>query len=131
MAKLKATPKNYADALAVLAGRTSVRLGNNTHLLAINERVYSAGHITEERITVAVNLHDTNIVKFYEDGRITLHTGGWQTVTTKDRINEFISGRVYQKKHAWFYVGHNVEGAIDWDNPIVFSEGLNVGQEAQ
>ena len=64
MAKLKATPKNYADALAVLAGRTSVRLGNNTYLLAINERVYSAGHITEERITIAVKLHDTNIVKF-------------------------------------------------------------------
>jgi hypothetical protein len=32
MAKLKATPKNYAEALAVLAGRESVRLGNNTYL---------------------------------------------------------------------------------------------------
>ena len=31
------------------------------------------------------------------DGRVALLTGGYRTVTTKDRINQFISGRVYQK----------------------------------
>ena len=32
MAKLKATPKNFEQAVAVLGNRDSVRLGNNTYL---------------------------------------------------------------------------------------------------
>lgn len=113
MAKLKATPKNFEQAATVLAGRESIRLGNNTYL-----ENFSGG--------IAVRLHNTRIVWFHEDGTVTLHTGGWQTVTTKDRINEFITGRVYQKNHQWYYVGHTSEGAIDWDNPQAFTEGMNV-----
>jgi hypothetical protein len=88
--------------------------------------VYEDGRIPEERKVIAVRLHSTHIVKFYEDGRVTLHTGGWRTVTTKDRINEFITGRVYQKNHDWYYVGHNTEGAIAWEYPDDFIEGYNV-----
>ena len=126
MAKLKATPKSYAEALAVLGSKQSIRLGNNTYLETIKERVYEDGHIPEERTVIAVRLHSTYIVKFYENGKVTLHTGGWQTVTTKDRINEFITGRIYQKNHDWYYVGHNSEGAIDWDHPQDFTEGFTL-----
>lgn len=126
MAKLKATPKSYAEALRVLGDKQSVRLGNNTYLEAIAERVYSEGRIPEERITIAVRLHSTHIVRFYEDGRVTLHTGGWQTVTTKDRLNEFITSRIYQKNHNWYVVGHDASGAYDWDNPQDFTEGFTL-----
>ncbi len=50
-----------------------------------------------------IRLHDTQIVKFWVDGRITLHTGGYRTVTTKERINQFVSGRLYQRDYAWYY----------------------------
>ena len=131
MAKLKAAPKNYHEAIEALAGKSTVRLGNNTHLAAINERVYSDGRIAEERVTIAVILHNTSIVKFYEDGRVTLHTDGYRTVTTKECINHFIKGRVYQKDHTWFYVINRGELGVDWANPIPFVEGLNIGaQEA-
>jgi hypothetical protein len=126
MAKLKATPKNYAQAWEALSGKQSIRLGNNTYLEVANERVYEDGRIPEERKVIAVRLHSTHVVKFYEDGRVTLHTGGYYTVTTKDRINEFITGCVYQKDHQWYYVGHNLEGALDWEHPDDFTEGYNV-----
>jgi len=118
MAKLKATPKNFAQALAVLNGKLSVRLGNNTYLESFTD-----GTQTD---LIAVRLHSTRIVQFWADGRITLHTGGWQTVTTKDRINKFITGRVYQKDYAWYVVGRDANGAYDWDNPREFTEGMEI-----
>lgn len=117
MANLKATPKSYKRAAEILAGRDKVKLGNNTWLETFH-------------LGIAVRLHNTRIVVFYEDGRILLHTGGYRTVTTKDRINQFITGRVYQKAHQWFYVGHTSEGAIDWANPVKFEEGFNVAAPA-
>jgi len=36
---------------------------------------------------VAIVLHNTAVVVFYDDGRIKLNTEGWRTVTTKDRLN--------------------------------------------
>ena len=114
MAKLKATPKNFEQASEVLAGRESIRLGNNTYL----ENFYGG---------IAVRLHNTRIVWFHEDGRVTLHTDGYHTVTTKERINQFIDGRVYQQHGQWYYRLPLVEGAIEGAVTVIFSEGLNVG----
>ena len=123
MARLNATPKTYQQAVEVLGNRDSVKLGNNTWI----ERI--------DPSTIGVRLHYTHIVQFHIDGRITLHTqstpGGrtFRTVTTKDRINEFITGRVYQKNYDWFYVGHDSTGALDWNHPQPFVESMNVGPE--
>lgn len=114
MAKLKATPKNFEQAVAVLKDRVSMRLGNNTYL-----EVSDAGFI-------GVRLHSTYIVKFWPDGSVTLHTGGYQTMTTKERINQFITGHVYQEAHKWYYVGHDFDGKLAWDSPDDFTEGMTV-----
>lgn len=37
--------------------------------------------------SIALVLHNTDVVTYHLDGRIVLDTGGWLTVTTKDRIN--------------------------------------------
>ena len=92
MAKLRATPKNYAEALAVLNGRGFMRLGNNTYLELLNGLQF-----------IGVRLHNTYIVRFHENGTTTLHTGGYYTVTTKERINQLIAGRVFQTKGDWYY----------------------------
>lgn len=102
MAKLKATPKNFAEAQQVLGTKSSMRLGNNTFLERVWERVYEDGRIPEDRASIRVRLHDTHIVIFHSDGRVTLHTGGYWTVTTKERINHFIVGQLFQKNGSWF-----------------------------
>lgn len=127
MAKMKATPKTFAAASQFLAGRDSVKLGNNTWL----ENVAAFGPEASPLGFIGVRLHNTYVVKFWVDGQITLHTGGWYRVTTKDRINEFITGRVYQKDHVWYYVGHTTEGALDWEHPVPFKEEMNVAGGAQ
>lgn len=125
MAKLKATPKNYAEAQAALAGRESVRLGNNTYL----ENVGEYGEYTGK---IGVRLHNTYVVVFYpHDGCITLHTGGYRTVTTKERINQFITGRVWQKSYSWYYspaieIGEDGKVRSETIANVIFSEGMTV-----
>lgn len=119
MAKLKYTPKNYAEALEVLAGRESVRLGNNTYLEAWQDSQKI------EPMEIWVRLHNTAIVRFHQDGRVTLHTGGYRTVTTKGRINQFITGRVCQKAYQWYYV-RRIMWEMERGNPQEFTEGMNV-----
>ena len=116
MARLKATPKTYQQAVEVLGNRQSLKLGNNTWL----ERI--------DPSTIGVRLHYTHIVQFHIDGRITLHTQSngrtFRTVTTKDRLNEFITGRVYQYKHDWFYRDAK---DVDWKHRQPFVEGMDGG----
>jgi hypothetical protein len=118
MAKLKATPKNLAEAEAVLRGRESVRLGNNTYLEAVGARAIGF---------VGVRLHNTYIVRFWYDGKITLHTGGYRTVTTKDRINQFIKGSVFQKAHVWYFQDEPRKcGDMTIAPTVEFEEGMEL-----
>jgi hypothetical protein len=50
-----------------------------------------------------VRLHDTDVVTIAPDGSITLDSGGWRTVTTKDRMNLALpsSWCVYSNR-GWF-----------------------------
>jgi hypothetical protein len=117
VAKLKATPKNYAEAVAVLKGKIRTRLGNNTYLeLSDSDPVHGF---------IGVRLHDTYVVRFWADGQVTLHTGGYRTVTTKERINQFINGRVYAKNYQWFYCPL-VDGRAAGELACSFGEGMNV-----
>ena len=64
-------------------------------------------------------LHLTDIIK--EKGKdIILNTGGWFTVTTKDRINRFAPCYVYSKKGIW-YVDHK-------GNTFPFYNGMNLAK---
>lgn len=120
MAKLKATPKNFAEALEWLwrnaPGRSSARLGNNTYL-----EFFSGGGIV-------VRFHNTRIVWFREDEAqsVQLFTGGYRTVTTKERINQFILGYVFQKKGKWFVASGQADGHINFNAPREFVEGFTL-----
>lgn len=74
-------PKSYAEARE-LYRVASVRRGGAKGLIAHNtylERRDGGGY--------AVRLHDTYVVTFYSDGSVELDSGGWQTPTTRDRMN--------------------------------------------
>lgn len=60
-------------------------LANNTRLFK-RERCY------------AVRLHSTDVVEIYPDDSCRLYTGGWHTLTTRDRINAFSPTRVWSER---------------------------------
>lgn len=80
------TGTGYAEAAAFLGPTKHDRpLCNNTRLIRLGPS------------RIAVRLHSTYIVTYHADGRQTLYAAGWQTVTTKARINGFSAARVYSK----------------------------------
>lgn len=83
----------HAEATKMVHGvgnRMKRKIGNNTYA-----RILDDG-------TVAIRLHNTDVVTIHPDNTVTLRTGGWQTSTTKDRINQYSPVRVYQHKYEWF-----------------------------
>jgi hypothetical protein len=97
----------YERANELLTGRCSVRrkLGNNTYL----ERRDS---------NIVIRLHNTDIMIFNPNGDVTLESGGWRTVTTKARLNEYLAARVWSDRGVWYLkVG---------DAQYVFDDGITI-----
>lgn len=98
-------PTSYSQALELYDERRKrgildrgVKLANNTYLDWVSKNVAPHG-LEEQPCWFAVKLHHTNVVTFYSDGSIVLDSGGWKTVTTKQRMNEAI--RDYHSDNSW------------------------------
>lgn len=69
----------------------------------------------------AVRLHNTDIVEIDHHNRYTLYTGGWETVTTKDRINKYSPVYIKQRDYTWYV---NVDGEqVPFCEGMVFNSG--------
>lgn len=93
MSRRVPTIKTFTDAEEWLAGGRTPnhrKLQNNTQLIRLHP----------DRI--AVRLHDTNVVILHRDNTFTIHTGGWDTVTTKDRLRSYSPARVRAEKGQLF-----------------------------
>lgn len=104
--------KSYRQALEFLKGRKSRKLENNTYVEVIDEN------------SIGVRLHQTYVVTYLSDGLVVLSLGGWNTMTTKDRINKYSNLGIYQRKRRWF-VGQEIAfefQALD----IPFIDGMKV-----
>lgn len=67
-------------------------IANNTRVL---QRVLG------DEVFYVVRLHTTDIVQYHADGRVVLSSGGWRTVTTKDRLNTHTDAVVWPDKGEW------------------------------
>ena len=82
-----------AEAVSMVRGKTNRKerkIGNNTYAYI------------EYDGSVSIALHGTVVVRFFPNGMVRLHSGGWRTSTTKNRINQYSPVGVYQKKGEWF-----------------------------
>ena len=95
---------DFSTATATLKNRESKKVGNNTYLVRVSPDA------------IGVRLHNTVVVTIHSNGTYTLNSGGWRTVTTKDRINAYSPVRVNQRKYEWF-VG---------DEDVPFYDGIVV-----
>lgn len=110
---------NYEKAVATLKNRPSKKVANNTYLV-------------REVEGVAVKLHQTNVVTFKPDGNVILNSGGWRTVTTKERINRYSPARVYSEGGVWFVYYKDDYGSQTYqpddctDHRATFFDGMMV-----
>ena len=71
-----------------------------------------------------LRLHRTRIITWRPSGSIILNSGGWTTRTTKDRLNKWIRGYIYQKDFSWYYVDES--GAMH-----EFFDGIDIGKKPE
>lgn len=64
-------------------------------------KLYNNTYLTKTEEGFGIRLHETIVVELLKD-RARLNTGGWKTITTKDRINQYSPLRVFQKSHVWY-----------------------------
>ena len=90
--------------------KSSRVVANNTFELIEN----AGDNVGDDRI---IRLHFTDIMVFRPDGSILLDTGGWQTVTTKERMNRFLPDGlgIYQSDGFW-YLTYRPDGYVDYDS---------------
>lgn len=80
-----------------------------------------------------VRLHSTDIVRIKPDGTVILRSGGWKTMTTRDRMNDHIHGYViWQKSHKW-YVGPSSYNPLLWVKrpKVEYFDGMRIPQDVR
>ena len=75
---------------------------------------------------VAVKLHKTDVVTYLPDGSIVLDSGGWRTVTTKDRMNRYLPRGIFvrQENNVWYVHNRNND-----QKPVVFEDGMVIAPD--
>jgi len=101
----------YEERICYQSGKyEGVRLENNTRLV---KRGSSFG----------IKLHNTCVVILHPNGSSEIRTGGWQTVTTKNRINKYSPhARITQKDYAW-YINGSWESGTPYERAETWTPG--------
>jgi hypothetical protein len=108
-ARLSCTDLYYGSLSNFLNGKEERKLGNNTIVHKLDDQ------------TVAIMYHRTNILKINQENVVTINTGGWETTTTKDRLNQFLGCRgfgIFQKKGVWYITGN--------DHTVEYEDGMRI-----
>tara|TARA_R110001606_G_scaffold347571_2_gene496918 strand:+ start:538 stop:840 length:303 start_codon:yes stop_codon:yes gene_type:complete len=64
-----------------------------------------------------LRLHNHIIAEMDFEGNLWINDAGWQTVTTKERLNGFPSVNIVQKNFQWFLNGESWDGRsiqVEW-----------------
>lgn len=103
-----ATLLTYDAAIDLLGTKPTKKIDNNTTIRKVGD-------------SIAVRLHNTDVIVIRKDGNYVLNSGGWRTVTTKDRINNYSPAYVHQYKRKWYLY----DRSTGINNPFV--DGMVIG----
>lgn len=103
--KNQPTPTSYEEARDILRGHESRKIAGNTYLERLDAE------------TIGVRLHRTYVVKFYADpAHMRINSGGWRTVTTKDRINRYLPAGFYVRQEAYVWYVEGPDGRTEFED---------------
>ena len=69
---------------------------------------------------IAIKFHNTDVVTISPQNIYTLNNGGWQTVTTKERINRYAPVDIVQRDFSWYI--DTLEGRLEFYNGMQVDE---------
>jgi len=105
--KVKAEIRSYSEAAAFLGEALERKVASNVMVVRKNKS------------TIAIRLYDTDIIRYYADGRFSADNGGFNTPTTSTRCNQF--GPL-----CWFFYHYKKELEA---SPFAYVEGKPTGHK--
>lgn len=72
---------------------------------------------------ICLVLHRTTVALMHSDGSSTLDSGGFQTPTTKDRLNMLTAANIYQQDFSWYVTNAG--------NPVPFFDGVKIDSQGR
>lgn len=79
--------------------------------------------------TIAVKLHDTDIVTHHRNGTIVLNAGTWYTATTRERMNEYtpVAIQVLTERGRWLLTySIKANGLPNYDRTAPYVDGIEL-----
>src|SRR5580765_409905 len=113
------TPTQRKHAMSFYAQRVTVREVTSSPSLPQDVKIKKLENNTFEIKlpdgSRRIRLHQTDIIIFHGDD-FTVHSGGYKTITTKDRLNKYLPAgwRVYSVQGTW-YLRHGEDEATFYD----------------
>jgi hypothetical protein len=99
-AKLSPAPLSFQQAETALGSKSSRKIGHNTEL-------------SREGNEIVVRYHGNRIVRYTEDDGVLASWAGWETSTTRDRLNQLTTGSFNIKNRSAHINGQPVD-PYDW-----------------
>lgn len=109
---------SFASALAYLKGKADRPLdGRSTRLVHL---------LDNDEETIVVRYHNTNVITYRPDGSVEYESGGWRTLTTKDRMNAYGAEgwKIWSVKGVW-KIG-TVDRAVEFVDGIIVRASDNL-----
>lgn len=103
-------PTSFTEARERLGDRTRRKVANNTYL-------------EERNGSIAIRLHDTDIVRFHLNDLTTFDSGGWLSMLTKSRINDALPEGIVlsSDRGRWYFYDRSGIG-----ERIPFTDGITL-----
>jgi hypothetical protein len=62
-----------------------------------------------------IRFYNTDIITIRPNGNYIFTSGGWQTMTTKQRLNDYSPFHLYQKNHLWYICHSDTVNGYDYN----------------
>lgn len=119
-------PHCYEDCAALLNTARDITRGKP---IANNTRIFPRTNASGNS-DMAIRLHNTDVLTFHTDGTMTLDSGGWRTVTTKERLNRYLPTglNVWSDRGTWkLYSGDYPDRRVAAE----FFDGMRITPEGE
>lgn len=112
-------PTTWLQCQGIWENSRKRKLANNTYL---ERDTLEAGENRGE-VIYHVRLHATRVVTFHPNGNVWLDSGGWRTVTTKERFNRYLPHGygVWSDGGVWYLGTH--------DNAVAYADGITINPD--
>lgn len=110
-------PLSYTGARAFLQG------GRRRDRRTVPGLKSTVVYLDDKTTDIVVQYHATDVIRFHDNGTFTLNSGGWRTMTTKERMATMTNARIWSDRGEWKVSRRDdIHAAVTFEDGMVFNQ---------